>query len=238
MRDGIAVRGPDAVVPSGHGERASARVIYDISQPIGRDTAVWPEDAPVEVDWTMRRVEGESVNVAAVRMSVHAGTHADGPYHVDDDGVRAGELPLDAFIGPARVMDVRGRDRLDEDVIEGIEPGEEERLLFRTRERVDPERFPTTAMAISPALARRIAAAGVRLVGTDAPSVDPLDSKTLDAHHALALAGVAILENLVLDDVPPGRYTLAAAPLRLLEADSAPVRAVLVDGADARREAT
>jgi hypothetical protein len=70
----------------------------------------------------------------------------------------------------------------------------------------------------------------VRLVGTDAPSVDPVDSKTLDAHHAFVAGRVAILENVVLSDVAPGEYTLIALPLRLVEADSSPVRAVLIEG--------
>ena len=65
------------------------------------------------------------------------------------------------------------------------------------------------------------------LVGMDTPSVDPFDSKTLDAHHALFRGGVAILEGLVLDGVPEGVYELIALPLRLAGLDASPVRAVL-----------
>jgi arylformamidase len=89
-------------------------------------------------------------------------------------------------------------------------------------------RFPERIAPLDPALVRRLAEAGIRLVGTDAPSVDPLDSKTLEAHHACVAGRVAILENLVLTDVPAGEYTLVALPLRLVEADSSPVRAVLL----------
>jgi arylformamidase len=71
--------------------------------------------------------------------------------------------------------------------------------------------------------------AGVRLVGTDAPSVDPFESKTLEAHRILARGGVAIVENLVLEDIEAGTYTLVALPLRLVDADSSPVRAVLLE---------
>ena len=39
---------------------------------------------------------------------------------------------------------------------------------------------------------------------------------------------MANLEGLVLAHVEPGRYTLAAFPLRLAEADASPVRAVLI----------
>lgn len=204
--------------------------IRDISQPLSGATAVWPGDQPVELAWTMRRERGDSVNVAAVTLSVHAGTHADGPLHVVDGGAAAGALPLAAYIGPALVVDARGHEVLDERALGGVVLDGVERLLFRTREQHDAARFPERVAALSPGLARRLAAAGLRLLGTDAPSIDPLDDRDLAAHRALAEAGVVHLENLVLDDVPPGRYTLVALPLRLLEADSAPVRAVLIEG--------
>ncbi|NIP80147.1 MAG: kynurenine formamidase, partial [Gemmatimonadetes bacterium] len=57
---------------------------------------------------------------------------------------------------------------------------------------------------------------GAVLVGTDAPSVDPVDSTELEAHRVLAEGGIVNLENLVLDGVAPGRYTLVALPLRLV----------------------
>lgn len=202
--------------------------VHDISQPVGTETAVWPGDQPFRLDWTMHVDRGHSVNVAAMTMSAHTGTHADGPLHVDADGVCAGSVPLEHYVGPAQVVDARGREVLDVDAVAGIDLRDAERVLFRTRESVDPEIFPERIAAIAPELARRLADAGVRLVGTDAPSVDPLDSKTLDTHRILGAGGVAILENLVLSGVAPGRYLLVAAPLKLVQADSAPVRAVLI----------
>jgi arylformamidase len=204
--------------------------IHDISQPLGSRTAVWPGDRPVAVPWTMQRSAGDAVNVAALCASVHAGTHADGFLHVTDDGETAARMPLDAYLGRCLVVDVAGCDEVREDDVAGIDLGAAARVLFRTRRSVDETVFPARFAALAPALARRLAAAGVRLVGTDAPSVDPVDSKTLDAHHALVAGRVAILENLVLDGVAPGEYTLVALPLPLVEADSSPVRAVLVEG--------
>jgi arylformamidase len=204
--------------------------IIDISQPVGTTTAVWPGDQPCEVDWTMQRARGDSVNVAALTLSAHTGTHIDGPFHFEDDGDRPADLALDAFVGNAVVIDANGAAEIDEDRVAGIDIGREGRILFRTRERIDSGQFPAAFAAITPGLARRLGEAGVRLVGTDSPSVDPVDSKTLDAHRILARSGVAILENLVLADVEPGRYTLVALPLRLVDADSSPVRAVLIEG--------
>jgi arylformamidase len=202
--------------------------LIDISQPLGPDTAVWPGDRPVSVDWTLRRRDGDSVNVAALSASVHAGTHADGPLHVDDDGAGAGSLPLAVFVGPAVVVDARGRQVLDADALNGVELDDAPRVLFRTRDRTDPESFPERFAALSPGLARWLVEHGVVLVGTDAPSVDPVDSTALDVHRILVAGGVVNVENLVLDDVAPGRYTFIGLPLRLVDADSAPLRAVLI----------
>jgi arylformamidase len=202
--------------------------ILDISQPVGTRTAVWPGDQPPALSWTMSRASGDSVNVAALTLSAHTGTHVDGPFHVDDDGARAADLDLARYVGPADVIDARGRAVLDVGALEG-RTHVAERVLFRTRDDVDPTVFPDRVVPVTPALARALGEAGVRLIGTDAPSVDPIDSKTLDAHHALIDSGIAILENLVLTDVSPGRYTLVALPLRLTEADSSPVRAILIE---------
>jgi arylformamidase len=204
--------------------------IHDITQPLGSRTAVWPGDRAVELSWTLRRDRGDAVNVAALLGSVHAGTHADGFLHVTDDGETAAQMPLAAYIGRCTVIDVRGRDEVSADDVAHVDLRRAERILFRTREAVDEAVFPERFAHLAAGLARRLGEHGVRLVGTDAPSVDPVDSKTLDAHRALVAGRVAILENLLLVDVAPGEYTLLALPLRLVEADSSPVRAVLVEG--------
>ena len=61
--------------------------IHDISQPLGMNTATWPGDRAVDIDWTLSIERGDSVNVAALTTSVHVGTHVDGFRHI----TRAGE---------------------------------------------------------------------------------------------------------------------------------------------------
>ncbi|MGH7446151.1 MAG: arylformamidase [Longimicrobiales bacterium] len=204
--------------------------IHDISQPLGTKTATWPGDRAVDVEWTLRIDRGDSVNVAALATSVHAGTHIDGFLHVTRDGETAARMPLDAYVGPCIVVEAFGGGDVSPGDVAHLDLRSVTRILFRTRRTVDETTFPERFAHIAPALARQLAAAGVRLVGTDAPSVDPVDSKSLDSHHAFVDGGVAILENVVLTDVRPGEYMLIALPLRLVEADSSPVRAVLIEG--------
>ncbi len=102
-----------------------------------------------------------------------------------------------------------------------------ERALYRVLPSGAERGFPRDFPALTPEGARTLAGLGLRLFGTDAPSVDTMDSRTLDAHHALDQGGVAILEGLVLADVPAGEYELLALPVKWRDADAAPVRAVL-----------
>ena len=111
--------------------------------------------------------------------------------------------------------------------LEGVDLAGVERILFKTPRACDEHewRDDFTYMGVDAAEALRDA--GIRLVGLDTPSMDAMTSKTLDAHKILCAADVALLENLKLAHVEPGRYELIALPLKLADCDSSPVRAVL-----------
>ena len=208
----------------------------DVSRPLADGTAVWPGDPPWRYRLAASIAGGDVANVGEVSGTTHAGTHADAPLHVDPGGAAIDALSLETFAGPAVLVDVTGDGDLIEPAdieaalqdIEGavrdIEPVE--RLLLRTG--CDwSAGFPTRWPALSAAAAAWCGARGLRLVGTDAPSVDPADSTSLDAHRALAAAGAAILESLALAGIEPGRYALVAFPLKWIGADASPVRAAL-----------
>ena len=87
--------------------------------------------------------------------------------------------------------------------------------------------FPETIPTLSADVPEYLRRCGIVLLGLDIPSVDSIDSKTLDIHHALHARGIHILESLYLKDVPAGLFELIALPLRLVGADASPVRAIL-----------
>jgi len=201
--------------------------LWDISQTLRAALPVWPGDTAFSSRprWA---IGGDSpVNVAAFETSTHAGTHADAPLHYDLAGAAAGDVALDAYIGPCRVIDARGCGAvLSRAFVAGlIEPPP--RVLFRTYDRFPHDAWRSDFTAVAADAVALLAERGVRLIGVDAPSLDPQDSKTMDAHHAVLAADMRILEGLVLDDVPPGDYELIALPLKLAGLDSSPVRAVL-----------
>jgi arylformamidase len=201
--------------------------IHDVTRPVRAGMPVWPGDPPCRVGWAAR-LATDGANVAELCLSAHTGTHADGPYHVLEDGARIGDVPLGVFIGPAHVVDVAGVMEIGSEWMEMNLPGDCKRVLLRTGAWDDPDVFPSTWPALTEDAARLLVDRGVRLVGTDAPSPDAAEAHDLPVHRVLLGAGVAIVENLLLDGVAPGEYELVALPLRLAEADASPVRAILV----------
>jgi arylformamidase len=206
--------------------------LIDISQRVSPATAVWPGDQEVEWTWTARLGQDQSsVNLGSVCLSTHTGTHVDAPLHVDNLGETTDDLPLDAFVGPARVVEVgENASCIRPGHIDQLDGIGAERVLFKTSGRVPAHHeWPDAVVPIHPDTIHVLSDAGTRLVGTDAPSVDPLDSTDLLAHHALVDTGIVNLEGLALANVQPGRYELVALPLKIAEGDAAPVRAVLRD---------
>jgi len=188
--------------------------------------ANWPGDVPFSfrLGWTI--AGGASVNVGAIETSVHTATHCDAPFHFDDAGITVDRIPLDVFFGPAWVVDVRGASNW-QSRLANLSLSDTPRVLFRTGCWQDSTRFPDAIPVMESTLPDWLADRGVRLVGVDLPSVDALDSKTLDNHHALGRRGITIIEGLWLDGVPERRYELIALPLKISGGDGSPLRAVL-----------
>jgi arylformamidase len=205
-------------------------MIHDISVVVRPGTPEWPGDVPFSCGWTCRLADGASVNLSHIAGSPHVGTHADAPVHVRDGWPASDELPLEPFLGPALLLDVSDTPsgelslRADDPRLDGCE-----RLLLRTGRSIASGGFPPAWPYLGASAARDLTSRGVRLVGTDAPSVDQRESKTLEVHRALFGGGAYVLENLDLHDLAPGTYDLIALPQRLVGLDAAPVRAALKD---------
>ncbi|MBQ4085758.1 MAG: cyclase, partial [Clostridia bacterium] len=76
--------------------------------------------------------------------------------------------------------------------------------------------------------AQVFAESGIKLLGNEGQSVGP-ENAPMQVHLILLRRQIALLEGIVLKDVPQGRYFLCAAPLNLAGADGAPCRALLID---------
>ncbi|MBS4172644.1 arylformamidase [Bacillus sp. FJAT-49736] len=199
----------------------------DISQPLTNNIAVWPGDTPFHYEVEVTKEQSGSVNIGKVIMSVHTGTHIDAPFHFDTNGGKVKDLDISIYVGNARIIDVSHLNKIGAKELEDYDLEGVSRLLLKTKTTSTPTIFPNSIPVFCSDLGPYLHQIGVKLFGVDVPSVDPLDSKDLETHHALFDNGVHILENVVLDEIHPGDYYLVALPLKIEEADGSPVRAII-----------
>ena len=222
--------------------------IHDISLPISESLVTWPGDPPIHITQPYHLDRGDEATVSRLDMSAHTGTHVDAPAHYIPGGSGVDELDLRVLVGPALVVHALEADVLSADVLAAmpIPPGTE-RVLFRTRnsavrsglirqEGGFSEDFGAIRMApsekrwvaITEDGARWLVERGVRLVGIDYLSVGPYHSGA-STHRTLLRAGVIPVEGLNLSGISAGTYQLVCLPLRIVGADGAPARAILID---------
>lgn len=202
--------------------------IHDITQPVRPGIPVWPGDTDYAETRNWAIGPQCPVNVSRLTLSTHTGTHADAPLHYDAGGAAIGDVDLLPYLGPALVLHIPpGLPVIEPAHLLHRVPAGTVRLLLRTYGTFPHGAWDSGFTALDAATIDGLAARGVRLIGVDAPSLDPETSKTMDAHRAVYRHGMAILEGLVLDAVPEGVFELIALPLRLATADASPVRAIL-----------
>lgn len=202
--------------------------LIDISPLVDPGIGVWPGDTPYTHTRNLDMAAGANLTLSEIRTTVHVGAHADAPNHYVAAGADIASRKLEYYVGPCVVIDVEGigaRRIVPRDL--GAKRIAAPRVLFRTNTFRDPRRWNNDFASLSPDLVEFLHERGVVLIGIDTPSVDPFESKALEAHNALARFDMANLEGLVLDHVAEGQYELIALPLRLHGADASPVRAVL-----------
>src|SRR5919202_2691909 len=193
-----------------HG-RPAVGALLDVSLPMAEGMAVWPGDPPPAQRWLQRLADGDDLDLSQWTLGSHTGTHVDAPSHFLAGAPDVEALGLDPLVGPCLVVDVAA----------GRLPAtgtRYQRLLLKHSPGVSAE------------TAEDLVARGVRLVGVDSLSVEAAEAVEAGAptHRALLAAGVAILEGLVLEAVPPGEYFLVALPLRPQHTQASPVRAILL----------
>lgn len=211
--------------------------IFDISRTLSNDLAPWPGDTPFHFELKWKMAEGAAVNVGAVNMGVHNGTHADAMFHFDESGQPIDRMPLDAYVGDAMVVDLTrlfagAADKTRQIGVADLAAAagsleQAPRLLLKTGVWMDSKVFPEWIPVMAPDVPAWLRERKVKLLGLDLPSVDPIEAKILANHYALAAARIAIVESLDLSEVEAGIYHFAALPLKIAGGDAGPVRAVL-----------
>lgn len=181
----------------------------DITRPLSADTVAYAE-AEKFVKTRTRTVERDGYNLTLLRLGAHCGTHLDAPAHYLAGGADVEAVSLETLVGPASICTIT-----DQGLLNGGKGSE--RLLLKSG---------PGFRGLSEGQALSIAHSGARLVGTDRLSIAPEEDEA-KIHRILLGAGVWILENLMLAGVADGEYELIALPLRILDCEGAPVRALV-----------
>jgi arylformamidase len=205
-------------------------MLIDISVPLVHGMMRWPGDPEVNVRQTAFIEQGSLYNLTHLDHSVHTGTHMDAPRHFIRDGVAIDAMPLDATIGPCRVIEIQDPAAIRLAELEPYRPQAGERLLFKTRnsQRFWPDYpFDEHFVYIADEAAKYLAECGVRTVGIDYLSVGGFHHDTAETHWSLLGAGIWVIEGLYLGAVAPGPYELICLPLKIAGAEGAPCRACL-----------
>ncbi len=218
------------VAPAGEIARIVKGTWIDISAPVHTGMAHWPGDPEVRIERLLAIDRGEGMNLSAISMSLHTGTHIDAPLHFLERGAGIGHMPFSATLGRARVIRIRNRKCVTPEELRAHRIRRGERLLFKTRNSAlgwSADEFVRDFVAISPGAARYLAARGVQTVGIDCLSVGSAGEDGGETHRILLSAGIWIIEGLNLASVQPGSYDLICLPLKIPESDGAPARAII-----------
>ncbi len=207
--------------------RPETAMFYDISPLISKRLQVWPGDTPLSREVLCDLKRGDPITLSTLHATVHLGAHADAPSHYGADAPAIHDRNLDDYLGPCQVIRIPAAcgTAILPDAL--TTPVTAPRVLLATGTFPDPEVFNEDFAALTPELVEFLHDRGVKLVGLDTPSVDRFTSKDLPVHRTFLKYDMAILEGLVLTNIPEGVYELIALPLRLEGFDASPVRAVL-----------
>jgi arylformamidase len=206
---------------------------YDISVPLKQTMITMPIDPvrPKIYRYSDANL-GSKVTMTMLEIMSHTGTHVDTPLHFVPGGSTVSDMPLDVTIGPARVIEIKDQKLIRVSELKKYNIKKGDRVLFKTRNSpasYEGEKWMEDYVYFDPAAAAYLVEQGVILVGLDCLTIGYFkdDDNINQNHHAFLDAGVYILEDCALGNVPPGEYELLCLPLLIFHGDASPCRAIL-----------
>ncbi|MCL1884096.1 MAG: cyclase family protein [Defluviitaleaceae bacterium] len=205
--------------------------IYDITAEISSALPFYSENDPYKFDWVLRLENGDMCNLSRVTMSAHTGTHADMPLHFVENGEACDEISMEYFYGKAKLFRFSRKEPQNisrEDLLHlDIQMGDI--ILLDMGQSCNMNKpLKKDYAALSACAAEFLVEKKIRTMGLDYVSADTYNSIDFPVHRILLGNGIAILEGLVLENVPEGEYVISALPLKFKGGEGSPVRAILV----------
>ncbi len=202
----------------------------DVSVSVRNGMVHWPGDPAYHIQRVQDQKKGDVCTVSRVSMGVHTGTHMDAPRHFLENAATIDEMPLDATVGPARVIQIRDRKSIHREELVEHQIESNERVLFKSANSDalwNKDEFDENFIFIARDGAEYLVERGIRVAGVDYLSVGGFHEDGVETHQALLGAGIWVIEGLNLSGVEPGLYEMICLPLKLIGAEGAPARAIL-----------
>lgn len=218
--------------------------IVDLSLPIVRDHVRWPIEQTVKGD----HAAGDLFQVTTLKVSCHSFTHVDAPRHYFADGPTIEATPLDAVVGPARVIDLKdttANQAIDAALLSqragDLPPGAKVLLVtgWHRHETFERAEFWRNSPYLTHDAAEWLLNAQISMVGYDFPQdyvirllldgdIRPIEEHV--THDVLLRNGVHMVEYLTNTAALTAREVLfSAAPLKIPGGDGAPARAYAIE---------
>ncbi|MBI2166392.1 MAG: cyclase family protein [Chloroflexi bacterium] len=176
-----------------------------------------------------------------VVLATHIGTHVDAPYHFVPGGTTIDEMPLETFVAPGVLLDLRDVTRprspftLDQVRRLGIRGRQLKgriAILFSgwVAQQSGKPNLYTDNPYMHPEVAEYLVKAGVKAIGVDFavdPGVLTPDPSAYPVHRIALGRGVPLIENLInLDRLVGRRFEVWALPVKFYRGDGGACRAV------------
>ena len=213
--------------------------VYDLSMVIKDDMRVFPGMSGPSFT-RIKTHDRQGIQVTGINMIVHSGTHVDAPLHMLPEGTEINDLALETLIGEALVFDLTYKPPGSEIFLEDLERyggdiKREDIVILNTgyEDCADASKY----CPISPVAAKWLVDRGIKCLGVDTPSLDPIttgsakaSARTHPSHHIILTAGIPIVECLAnLGSLKSDRIFFCCLCLKLDRSDGAPARAVGLD---------
>lgn len=205
----------------------------DITYPFSEEMAIYPGNPLFSMTAHKNIESGDSCNIKQICMGTHTGTHIDAPNHTIRGGKTLEQIPLEFMNGKAKVLDFTGKKEISVQDLENKEIDGCKILLLKTDNSINYSGSHVLAeyTTLDYEAAEFLAEKEIQMIGIDYMTIERPRGKRItgkSVHQILLSRGICILEGINLRETAAGEYKLCCLPLRLLGADGAPVRAVLI----------
>jgi len=196
--------------------------IIDITKPIEDKRKYYPTLPPPTINFLRHYSLGHDHWVSSITLPVHTATHVDTPAHFFSDGKTIDEFSIREFISFAQVIDCSDEQVITKDHL--IKAGiKAPALLFKTK--TDPENYTYFDLEAAVFLVEN----NVKIVGTEAQSVDKFGDKSYKIHKTLMKHGIIIVEGLNLKEAKEKIYLFMCFPILIKNVEGSPARAILIE---------